>query len=105
MSLDHALSRISPDRAAALTLDLVSIPSPTGDTAAVSDRFADALRFAGMEVEQFLDFPETPVVIGRLRGSGGGPTLVLNGHLDTVPIPHAAPERRDGAVYGRGSAD
>lgn len=105
MSLEQALQRVSPDRAAALTLDLVSIPSPTGDTAAVSERFAAELRSLGMEVELFTAFPATPVVIGRLRGTGGGPTLILNGHLDTVPVPHPQPERRAGAVYGRGSAD
>ena len=105
MSLDAALSCISRERAAALTLDLVAIPSPTGDTAEVSERLAAELRDLGMEVEQFLRFPETPVVIGRLRGARPGPTLILNGHLDTVPIPHADPERRDGRVYGRGTLD
>ena len=39
MSLDAALARISSDRAAALALELVAIPSPTGDTAEVSERF------------------------------------------------------------------
>jgi acetylornithine deacetylase/succinyl-diaminopimelate desuccinylase-like protein len=103
--LSDALSAVSAGRAAALTLDLVSIPSPTGDTAAVSDRLAAELRALGLEVELFTEYPRTPVVIGRLSGGTGGKTLVLNGHLDTVPVPHAAPERRDGRVYGRGTAD
>lgn len=105
MSLDIALSHVSRERAAALTLDLVSIPSPTGDTAEVSERLAAELRSLGMEVELFLQLPATPVVIGRLRGARPGPTLILNGHLDTVPIPHAEPERREGRVYGRGTID
>lgn len=105
MSLSHALAAISRERAAALTLDLVSIPSPTGDTVEVSDHFAAELAALGMEVDLFREFPATPVVIGRLRGTGGGPTLILNGHLDTVPVPHTPPERRDGRVYGRGSID
>ena len=48
-----------------------------------------------MEVE-LLDerFPATPIVIGRLRGGEPGPTIVLNGHLDTVPIPHDAAAAR-----------
>lgn len=104
--LEDALARVSADRAAALTLDLAAIDSPTGDTVAVSERFAAELRELGMEVEWFDRFPRTPVVIGRRRGKGGdGPTLVLNGHLDTVPIPHAPAERRGGRVYGRGTAD
>jgi hypothetical protein len=53
MSLDAALSRVSADRAAALTLDLVAVPSPTGDTVEVSDRFAAELRSLGMAVELF----------------------------------------------------
>ena len=49
-----------------------------------------------MEVE-LLDerFPATPIVIRRLRGGEPGPTVVLNGHLETVPIPHEPP-RVDG---------
>jgi succinyl-diaminopimelate desuccinylase len=105
MSIDFALSLISRERAAAFALELVAISSPTGDTAEVSERLAAELRQLGLEVELFLRFPKTPVVIGRLRGTQPGPTLILNGHLDTVPIPHAAPERRDGRVYGRGSID
>lgn len=105
MSLASALSCISRERAAALTLDLVAIPSPTGDTADVSERLASELRDLDLEVEQFLRLPKTPVVIGRMRGTRPGPTLILNGHLDTVPIPHAEPERRDGRVYGRGTID
>jgi acetylornithine deacetylase/succinyl-diaminopimelate desuccinylase-like protein len=94
------------DRLRDLTLDLVRVESPTGDTAEVARLYAEQLEAIGMEVEVQTDaFPATPTVIGRLRGSEPGPTVVLNGHLDTVPIPHAAPELRDGAVYGRGSAD
>lgn len=103
--LAAALAAVSVDRAAALALDLVRIPSPTGDTAAVSDRLAEELAGLGLEVSLFTQYPATPVVIGRLRGVGGGPTLILNGHLDTVPIPHAPAERRDGRVYGRGALD
>jgi acetylornithine deacetylase/succinyl-diaminopimelate desuccinylase-like protein len=105
MSLSTALSLISAERAAALALELVSVESPTGDTAEVSNLLAERFRSLGMEVNLHCAFPRTPVVIGWLRGAGSGPTLILNGHLDTVPIPHAAPERRDGRVYGRGSID
>jgi succinyl-diaminopimelate desuccinylase len=105
MPLSEALLHVSAERAAALTLDLVSIPSPTGDTVEVSERLAQELRSLGMEVELFREYPRTPVVVGRYRGAAAGRTLVLNGHLDTVPVPHAAPERRDGRVYGRGSID
>lgn len=103
--LEAALAHISADRAAAFTFDLVAIPSPTGETVEVSERFAAELWALGLEVEDYRKLPRTPVIVGRRRGEGGGPTLVLNGHLDTVPIPHSPAERRDGRIYGRGSID
>jgi len=88
------------------TLELVGVQSPTGDTAAAAALYAEWLRDAGMEVEVQRDaFPATPIVIGRLRGSRPGPRLVLNGHLDTVPIPHEPPRIDGDRVYGRGAAD
>ncbi|MFN3653573.1 MAG: M20 family metallopeptidase [Armatimonadota bacterium] len=103
--LASALAAVSAERAAAFTLDLVRIRSYTGETREVAQRFVEELRSLGFETQLHDAYRQTPVVIGRLRGTGGGPTLILNGHLDTVPIPHAEPERRDGFVYGRGAAD
>ena len=89
-----------------LTFELVEVESPTGNTAEVARLYARRLEEIGMEVELLADvFPATPTVVGRLRGSEPGPTIVLNGHLDTVPIPHAPPQLENGSVYGRGSAD
>jgi acetylornithine deacetylase/succinyl-diaminopimelate desuccinylase-like protein len=94
------------DRLRDLTLELVEIASPTGDTSAVARRYAARLHEIGLEVEVLDErFPATPIVIGRLRGGEPGPTVVFNGHLDTVPIPHAPPRLEDGRVWGRGSAD
>jgi acetylornithine deacetylase/succinyl-diaminopimelate desuccinylase-like protein len=72
----------------------------------VARLYARRLEAIGMEVE-LLDerFPTTPIVIGRLRGGEPGPTVVLNGHLDTVPIPHEAPRLEGDTIVGRGSAD
>lgn len=50
-------------------------------------------------------------VIGRLRGTGAGPTLHVNGHYDVVPVngqgAHDPFEAviEDGRMYGRGTAD
>ncbi|MET3288924.1 UNVERIFIED_CONTAM: acetylornithine deacetylase [Brevibacillus sp. OAP136] len=49
-------------------------------------------------------------VIGIWRGTGGGKSLLLNGHTDTVgvsnmQIPPFVAEVREGRVYGRGSCD
>ena len=100
------IDRVDPNRLRDLTLELVEIDSPTGDTAAVAGRYAESLRDIGLAVEVLDErFPATPIVIGRLRGGEPGPTIVLNGHLDTVPIPHEAPRIENGRVWGRGSAD
>lgn len=48
-------------------------------------------------------------VIAHLRGDGSGPSLMLNGHLDTVPAYDMADAFRPRAdadrIYGRGSTD
>jgi acetylornithine deacetylase len=65
--------------------------------------------FPGMEVER----SEAWGLVGRLAGTGDGATLMLNGHIDVVPIgdPDAWTDHpfsgtaRDGRLYGRGSCD
>ena len=60
-----------------------------------------------------LDFAGRPQLVARLRGVGGGPSLLLNGHVDAVATgPRELwtsdpfrPEVRDGRLYGRGSCD
>jgi len=103
--LERALERVSGDRAAELTLDLVRIRSYTGETVEVAEHYAGFLAGLGLEVQVLRDFPRTPQVVARLRGTGGGPTLELNGHLDTVPVEHAEPRIAEGKVWGRGAAD
>jgi acetylornithine deacetylase len=64
---------------------------------------------AGLEVEVEEAAPGRPNVIVTARGSGGGRTLLLNAHMDTVGIDtmDAPFEARveDGRLYGRGSYD
>ena len=97
---------VDADRLRDLTLELVEVESPTGVTAEVARLYGRWLEEYGLEVELLEErFPATPIVIGRLRGGEPGPTVVLNGHLDTVPIPHEPPRREGETIYGRGSAD
>ncbi len=97
---------VDAERLRDLTLELVEVESPTGDTAEVARVYGQRLEEYGLDVE-LLDerFPATPIVIGRLRGGEPGPTVVLNGHLDTVPIPHERPRLEGETLYGRGTAD
>jgi acetylornithine deacetylase len=73
-------------------------------------RFVTAwLERAGLDVEVVEPEPGRPSVVGIARGTGGGRSLMLNGHLDTVGTdamerPFAA--RIDGGrLHGRGSYD
>jgi len=61
----------------------------------------------GLDVELLGD--ERPSMIATRRGSGGGRSLLLNAHLDTVGVagmaaPHS-PRVEDGRLYGRGAYD
>jgi acetylornithine deacetylase len=70
--------------------------------------FARRLEGLGMDVDVWDVLPGRPNVVGRLPGSGGGPGLMLLGHLDVVGPwgPDAfEPVVRDGRMYGRGAAD
>ena len=99
------LAAVSPERLQTLTLDLAAIPSPTGHSRQAAEAYARHLTDIGLETEVSYEFPDSPNVVARLKGAGGGKTLQLAGHLDTVPIPHDAPHFADGMLYGRGTAD
>ena len=77
---------------------------------AVAELTAQWLRGWGLSVETSEVAPGRWNVLGRLEGEGTGPTLLLNGHLDTVGVagmsvdPFGA-ELRDGRLWGRGSCD
>lgn len=69
----------------------------------------------GLQVEQYA-FDEKgrrPNVIGIWKGSGGGKSLLINGHIDTVSVtspnqwkfPPLSGLIKDGKVYGRGASD
>lgn len=97
-------------------IDLVRInsinPSLTPGGAGERDIAAylrSAMQPLGMEVAQHEPAPQRISTVGTLRGSGGGRSLMLNGHIDTVGVeqmldPFSA-EIRDGKLYGRGAYD
>ena len=70
---------------------------------------AQWLERAGLEVVIDEAAPGRPNVIGISRGSGGGRSLLLNAHMDTVGVtgmerPHD-PYIEDNRLYGRGAFD
>lgn len=64
----------------------------------------------GMKPELAEVLEGRPNVYCTLKGSGGGMSLMLNGHTDTVPayqmdFPPFEPYQKEGTLYGRGTVD
>lgn len=79
------------------------------DESAIATHVAGELERLGMRVLSRSPEPRRTSVVGTLRGTGGGRSLVLYGHMDTVNVegmddPFSA-EIRDGRMYGRGTYD
>ena len=99
-----------------LVCDLVAIesvnpdlvPSGSGE-AAIAQFIGSWFRDCGIEVAVVEPVAGRPSVVGRVRGRGGGRSLMLNGHVDTVGAGAMekpfSPEVREGRVYGRGAYD
>src|SRR5258708_865710 len=70
---------------------------------------AESLRVCGLTVETLEPAPGRTSVLGRLSGTGGGRSLMLNAHCDTVGVSGMAEPFsgaiRDGRLYGRGAYD
>jgi acetylornithine deacetylase len=101
-----------------LLSDLVAIDSINPDLVPGSAGEAEIARYiahwlerAGLEVQLVEAVSGRPNVVGIARGTGGGRTLLLNGHMDTVGVegmPDAHRPRIDpetGRLYGRGAYD
>jgi acetylornithine deacetylase len=102
---------------------------PPREEAALQEHLAARLRAAGAEVELLaagpgvpgserqvpadLPFDGRPQLIARFLSSGGGRSLIFNGHIDAVsaePLHEWSHDPfdatvRDGLLYGRGSCD
>ena len=85
--------------------------SPDGPGEAEAGAYvAGALEELGLQVATYELEPGRVNVVGLLPGTGGGHSLLLNAHLDTVGVegmtidPFAA-EIREGRMYGRGAQD
>lgn len=85
------------------------VPGGAGESA-IADYCTDWLAERGFEVHRLETHPGRPSIVGVARGSGGGRSLMFNGHIDTVSIATydgdaLDPLQRDGKLFGRGSFD
>src|ERR1700730_10112860 len=115
------------DQAIDFLQKMIAIPSVTGDEAKIQTFLADYLAGIGLDVDKWeTDWEELkkhpayrpvargyegrPNIVATLKGTGGGRSLLLNGHTDVIPVgggegwsddPWSA-TIRDGRVVGRG---
>jgi acetylornithine deacetylase len=120
-----AVDRLAGDLVGALS-QAIRIPSVTptypgvsyeehlGSEGQVSRMVGELLTDAGAEVEIFGEVAGRENCCARVRGSGGGRSLILNGHVDVVPGGVAGEWRHADpfsgtvdadAVWGRGACD
>jgi succinyl-diaminopimelate desuccinylase len=112
---EEAFSKIDADGLVRFVQELVRIPTPNppGNEQPVAERVVDEMRRIGLKTMLQDVAPKRPNVIGILKGEIGMPALLIESHMDTVPVgernqwtvdPFSA-EIRDGKIYGRGSGD
>ena len=115
----------------ALASEMISVPSPTGQEGQMAEWLKKWLGSNGFEAKSFVIDPEAmgkkyprefyrwtfpysdrPNILGIKRGSGNGPSLMINFHLDVVD---ASPDKwsvdpwqgtiKDEFLFGRGACD
>jgi acetylornithine deacetylase len=118
------------DRAIKFLQDIVAIPSVTGDEGRVQTYLFDYLKKLGLEIDQWESdwealkkhpgyipvdrgYEGRPNIVATWKGTGGGRSLLLNGHTDVIPVGNGegwsdnpwSAKVKDGRLYGRGSCD
>lgn len=113
----NALAALDEPGMVELLRRMIRIPSQHFEEGPVMDFMAEQMKAAGLEIAEMpVQHPlqkerMTRQAIGRLRGTGGGPTVMINGHLDVNVMmpgwtvdPHEA-KYEDGWIWGLGAQD
>lgn len=117
------------DEIVRLLLDLIGTSSVTGNEGDVQRLIGRKLEEFGLEVDTFLSseeemadyvmhvgeqasYDDRPSIVAKRAGTGGGKSLMLAGHIDTVPVEDRSKwtyspegETVGNRVYGLGSSD
>lgn len=114
MDLENLLKeKVSQEELSNLISDLVKIPStPDSENYEkdVAEFIYEFFQNEGIESKLQKVKDERPNVVAKIKGTGEGKSLMLTGHMDTVPaydmdIEPFSGEIRDGKIFGRGSVD
>jgi acetylornithine deacetylase len=105
--------RVDRERLVETASSLVDVHSFTGDEERVARRMVELFEELGLHVQWQQVEENRANVLGTWRGSGGGKSLMFNGHMDTSysgrepwlrDVPGFQPQAfvRDGRLYGLG---
>jgi acetylornithine deacetylase len=119
----------SREKAIDFLRQMIAIPSVTGDEAKIQRFLADHMAKIGLKVDMWetdwealkkhpayipvdRGYEGRPNIVATWKGTGGGRSLLLNGHTDVIPVggggwtddPWSA-AIKNGRIYGRGSCD
>jgi len=112
-----ALAAVDELKILSLEQRSIQISSSTFQEGEIADLYANTMSDIGLEVEMMeVRHPDDPTrksrqPIGRLRGTGGGPTLMLNGHMDPGAemsgwtVDPLGAKFEDGWIWGMGAHD
>ncbi|MGB6535452.1 MAG: ArgE/DapE family deacylase [Xanthobacteraceae bacterium] len=120
----------SRDKSIKFLQHMVSIPSVTGDEGAIQKFLAGYLGDMGLSIDMWESnwdelkkhpgyipvdrgYQGRPNILATWKGSGGGRSLLFNGHTDVIPVGNGegwsdnpwSASIKDGRLYGRGSCD
>lgn len=107
VALTQTLTRINSSN------PTLSVADGAGETR-IADYIAAWFEHRGIENHRIETTPGRPSIVGVLRGTGGGKSLMLNGHADTVSLASYERDPLSGEIFekdnrqvvvGRGSLD
>src|SRR4026208_360135 len=97
----EVLDQVDRDRLVEVACNLANIVSITGDAEHVAQSLGSEFEKLGMQVEYQYVEDGRPNVVGTLKGTGGGATLMFNAHMDHFDNPQETVVDDD-RIYGRG---
>ena len=109
--VDSLLGAVDPARATRFATAITAAAEPDGREGLRAAAIADLLQHPRLDVHVDPALPGRPNVIVRLRGTGGAPGLLLNGHIDAGFIPDGWSRdpldawEADGRLYGGAISD
>lgn len=105
-SVETSIEQLDVDYAIEVVSKLCAYHSVSGEEAAISDWAATELRRIGLDVTEQEVLPRRTNIIATFDTGRPGPTLLFNGHLDTLPVPEGSqhdpfkPHCENGRLFG-----